>query len=176
VAIFQRDSLKRLLFYRNINYVLLRGLRLEKLEVTLLLVTACLIGALVGSAVTFAVMHGSYSISNVAQVKAVGVEVYVNPELTVRLTEINWGSVEPGESKTFNAYIRNGGNSPMTLSLNTENWVPANASSMIQVIWDYSGGTVDAWQVVMVEFELRVDPSVIGIDTFSFTMVITGSG
>ena len=142
----------------------------------MLVVTACLISALVGSAVTFAVMQRSYSISNVAQVKAVGVEIYVDPELTVRLTEINWGSVEPGESKTFTAYLRNSGNSPITLSLTTENWVPANASSVIQVFWDYSGGTVDAWQVVRVEFELRVDPAVTGIDAFSFMMVITGSG
>jgi len=149
---------------------------LEKLEAVLLLVTACLIGALVGSAVTFAVMQRAYSISNFAQVKAVGVEVYVDPELTVPLREISWGSVEPGESKTFTAYIRNSGNSPITLSLDTENWVPANASSMIQVSWDYSGGTVDAWQAVMVEFELHVDFAVLGIDTFSFTMVITGSG
>jgi hypothetical protein len=149
---------------------------LEKLEATMLVVTACLISALVSSAVTFAVMQRSYSISNVAQVKAVGVEVYVNPELTVRLSEINWGSVEPGESKTFTAYLRNSGNSPLTLSLETDNWVPANASSVIHVFWDYSGGAVDAWQAVKVEFELRVAPSVTGIDTFSFTMVITGSG
>lgn len=142
----------------------------------MLVVTACLFGALVGSAVTFAVMQRSYSISNFAQVKAIGVEVYVDPELTERLTEINWGSVEPGESKTYTAYIRNGGNSPLTLSLKTENCVPANASSAIQVFWDYSGGTVDAWQAVKVEFELRVDPAVTGIDAFSFMMVITGSG
>jgi hypothetical protein len=149
---------------------------LEKLEAVLLLVTACLIGALVGSAVTFAVMQRAYSISNFAQVKAVGVEVYVDPELTEHLTEINWGSVEPGESKTFNAYICNAGNSPITLSLDTENWVPTNTSSMIKVSWDYPGGTVDARQAVMVEFELHVDFAVSGIDTFSFTMVITGSG
>jgi hypothetical protein len=121
-------------------------------------------------------MQRSYSISNFAKVKAVGVEVYVDPELTVRLTEINWGSVEPGESKTFTAYIQNDGNSPITLSLDTESWVPAIASSMIQVSWDYLGGTVDAWQAVMIEFELHVDFAVSGIDTFSFTMVITGSG
>ena len=149
---------------------------MEKLEAVLLLLTACLIGALVGSAVTFAVMQRAYSISNFAQVKAVGVEVYVDPELTVRLTEINWGSVEPGESKMFTAYIQNAGNSPITLSLDTESWVPPNASLMIQVSWNHSGRTVDAWQSVMVEFELHVDFAVSGIDTFSFTMVITGSG
>lgn len=175
MTIFQRDCLKRLLSYRNINYALW-GSRLEKLEAVLLLVTACLIGTIVGSAVTFAVMQRAYSISNFAQVKAVGVEVYVDPELTVRLTEINWGSVEPGESKTFNAYIQNAGNSPITLSLDTENWVPTNASSMIKVSWDYPSGTVDARQAVMVKFELHVDFAVSGIDTFSFTMVITGSG
>ncbi len=121
---------------------------MEKLELTMLLVAACLFGAQAGSAVTFAVMQRSYSIINVAQVKAVGVEVYVDPELTVRLTEINWGSVEPGESKTFPAYIRNAGNSPITLSLDTKNWEPANASSVIQVLWDYSGGTLDAWRAL----------------------------
>jgi hypothetical protein len=175
MTIFQRDCLKRLLSYRNINYTLW-GSRLEKLKTVLLLVTACLIDALVGSAVTFAVMQRSYSISNFAKVKAVGVEVYVDPELAVRLTEINWGSVEPGESKTFTAYIQNAGNSPITLSLDTESWVPGNASSMIQVSWNYSGKLVDAWQAVMIEFELHVDFAVSGIDTFSFTMVITGSG
>jgi hypothetical protein len=175
MTIFQRDCLKRLLSYRNINYRMW-GSHLGKLATVLLLVTACLIGALVSFAVTFALMQRSYSINNLAQVKSVGVEVYADSELTVRLTEINWGSVEPDESKTFTAYIRNAGNTPLTLSLNTENWVPANASSVIHVSWDYSSGTVEAWQAVMVTFELRVDPAVTGIDTFSFTMMITGSG
>jgi hypothetical protein len=175
MTVFQQNSLKRLLSYRNIKYAMW-GSRLEKLETVLFLVTACLIGALVGSAVTFAVMQRSYNINNLAQVKSVGVEVYVDSQLTVRLTEINWGAVEPNESKTFTAYIRNAGNTPITLSLNTENWVPANASSMIHVSCDYLGGTVEAWQALMVTFELRVDPAVTGIDAFSFTMVITGSG
>jgi hypothetical protein len=149
---------------------------LKKLEAGLLLVTACLIGVIVGFAVTLAVMQNTCNIRNLAQVKTVGVEVYVDSELTVSLTEINWGQVEPGESKMFTAYIQNVGNSPITLSLDTESWVPTNASSMIQVSWDYSGGTIDAWQAVMVEFELRVNPTVTGIEDFSFTMVIAGSG
>ena len=105
MTIFQRDCLKRLLSYRNINYTMW-GSRLKKLETVLLLVTACLISALVGSAVTFAVMQRSYSISNVAQVKAVGVDVYVDPELTVRLTEINWGLVEPGRARRLTHIYR----------------------------------------------------------------------
>ena len=142
----------------------------------LLLVMVCLIGALVGSAMTFAVLQRSYSISNIARIKAIGVEVYVDPELIVRLTEINWGSVEPGETKTYSAYVRNAGNTPIILSLNTTSWLPLEASSMIRVYWNYSGEIVHAWQAVMVEFELRVDPSIIGVDAFSFTIVITGSG
>lgn len=133
-------------------------------------------GILVGSAVTYAIIQRTYSISNVARIKAIGVEVYVDQELTVRLTEINWGSVEPGETKTFSAYLRNAGNTPIILSLDTTSWGPINASSEIHVSWNYSGRTVYAWQTVAVEFELHVDPSITGVDAFSFTIVITGSG
>lgn len=133
---------------------------------------ACVFGVAVGSALTVGVLR----VKNVAQVKAVGVEIYADSDLTESLNEINWGLIAPGESKTFTAYIRNAGNAPITLSLRIEDWVPVNASSVMQVLWDYSGETVDAGQAVTVQFELRVDPAVAGIDNFNFTMVITGSG
>ena len=78
---------------------------MEKLEASMLLAAACLISALLGSALTLGAMQRSYSIDNLAQVKSVGVEVYVDTELTVRLTEINWGTVEPNESKIFTCLL-----------------------------------------------------------------------
>ena len=55
-------------------------------------------------------MQHSRRISNKAAIKAVGVGVYQDPGLTVPLTEIDWGILEPGEEKNHTAYIRNESN------------------------------------------------------------------
>lgn len=52
-------------------------------------VVACLVGLAVGSALTLAVLQHTYSTSNVAQVKDVGVEIYADQALSVRVSEIN---------------------------------------------------------------------------------------
>lgn len=80
-------------------------------------VAACLVGMAVGSALTLAVLQHTYSISNIAQAKAVGVDVYADQALSVRVSEINWRLIDPGASKYYTACIRNSGNSPLTSSL-----------------------------------------------------------
>ena len=123
-----------------------------------------------------AVMERSRRISNQAAIKAVGVGVYRDPPLTVPLTEINWGILEPGEEKNHTAYIRNESNVPITLVLTTENWSPVNASSFVALTWDYDGQLLEVDGFVEVTFTLAVDPAISGIDTFSFDIVIVGTG
>ena len=142
----------------------------------LFMVVACLVGAIFGSAVTFAVLQRSYSISNVAQVKAVGVEIYSDAQLSVLVSRIDWGVVEPGGSKSFVAYVKNSGNSPVFLSLQASDWQPSNASLVMHVSWDVGNASLDAGRFVVVTFKLVVDSAVLGIDVFAFTIVVTGSG
>ncbi|MFB0523975.1 MAG: hypothetical protein ACETVZ_00415 [Phycisphaerae bacterium] len=122
------------------------------------------------------IMERSHRISNRAAIKAIGVGVYQDPELTVPLTEINWGILEPGEEKNQSAYIKNESNVPVTLVLTTENWSPQNASSFIALTWDYDGQLLGVDGFVEVTFTLAVDPTISGIDTFSFDIVIVGTG
>jgi hypothetical protein len=123
-----------------------------------------------------AVTQYSRRISNRAAIKAVGVGVYQDPALTVHLTEIDWGVLEAGEEKNHTAYVKNESNVPVTLFLNTENWSPVNASALITVTWDYDGHLVDVDGVIEVTFTLAVEPSISGIKTFTFDMIIVGSG
>ena len=123
-----------------------------------------------------AIMQHGHRISNQATIKAVGVDVYQDPALTLPLTEINWGILEPGEEKNHTAYIKNDSNVPITLILTTENWSPLNASSFIALTWDYDGQLVEVDGFVEVTFTLAVDPAISGIDAFSFDIVIVGSG
>jgi len=121
-------------------------------------------------------MQHSRRISNKAAIKAVGVGVYQDPALTVCLTEIDWGILEPGEKKNHTAYIENESNVAITLVLTTENWSPQNASSFIALTWDYNGQLLEVDEFIEVTFTLAVDPAISGIDAFSFDIVIVGTG
>ena len=139
--------------------------------VTIAIVVSFAAGLFVG-----AVMERSRRIGNQAAIKAVGVGVYQDPSLTVPLTEINWGILEPGEEKNHTAYIRNESNVPITLVLTTENWSPVNASSFVALTWDYEGQLLEVDGFVEVAFTLVVDPAISGIEAFSFDIVIVGTG
>jgi len=89
---------------------------------------------------------------------------------------IDWGLVEPDSVENVTVYIRNEGNAVVSLSLNTTNWNPSNASDFIMLGWGYSGQAVSPNDVVKVTLYLSVSPSIEGISTFSFDIVIIGSG
>jgi len=135
-----------------------------------------LLSLVAGSAVTFAVMQWTRRIPSTAALKVLGIGVYKDVNFTVSVTEIDWGIIEPGENKSFNAYIKNESNVPITLTMQTEDWSPATASSFIDFSWDYSGTEISVDGSIPVTFVLTVDPATSGIDVFSFTIVIIGSG
>jgi len=131
---------------------------------------------LAGSATTFALMHWTLRIPNLATLKVVGIGVYEDPGCTVSVAQIEWGIVDPGDGATFDAYIKNESNVPITLTMYTEDWNPANASDFISLSWDYDGSEILVDDSIPVAFLLSVDPATAGIDSFSFTIVIVGSG
>jgi hypothetical protein len=139
-------------------------------------VIALAVAFLLGSVSTFAVMEWSQHVHNVARVKVVGVGVYKDINFTVSVIEIDWGVIEPGESKNFSAYIVNESNVPLTLTIRTENWNPLNASSFMTLTWDYNGTQLDVGGSVPVTLTLQVAQTVSGIETFSFDIVIVGVG
>jgi len=72
-------------------------------------------------------------------------------------------------------YIRNEGSAQMTLSLDTENWNPAIASTYIGLSWDYGGEVLGVDGVVEVTLSLSVSDLIEDITNFSFDIVVTGS-
>jgi hypothetical protein len=141
-----------------------------------LFLVACLLCFALGSFSTLAAMQWSQRIPSSATVKAVGVGIYKDVNFTVSVTQINWGIVEAGESKNFSAYIVNQSNVPITLSMTTEAWNPANASDFITLSWNYSGAEIAVGSYAFVDFVLNVSQTITGVDAFSFTIIVTGSG
>jgi hypothetical protein len=127
-------------------------------------------------AVVYALTSVSVYLSSVGTVKALGVGVYWDSACSQAVSSIDWGLAEPGAVKNVTVYNRNEGNAPITLSLQTSNWSPANASDYISLSWDYNDQTIDLNQVIGVTLSLSISSNIEGITTFGFDIVVVGSG
>lgn len=123
-----------------------------------------------------AVQQSQWLVSNIATLKVVGVAVYKDAGLTVPVLTIDWGVLEPSESKSYTAYIVNTSNVPLVLSLATENWQPVNASDFITLTWTYNYAPIPVNKSVQVTFTLAVSQAISGIKAFSFDLIVIGSG
>jgi len=119
---------------------------------------------------------GNRTVTNSGSVKAVGVGVYWDQACTNAVSSISWGAIDPGTNVNKTVYIRNEGNSAVTMTMTTSNWNPASASTYMTLIWNYGGQTINVNQVVQVKLTLTVSSSVTGITNFTFDITITAVG
>lgn len=122
----------------------------------------------------FAGLTTQRTFTSVGQIATVDVDVYSDLNLTVRLTTVDWGIVEPGQTVTRRAYVKSESNVPLTLTLNVTSWDPVEAAAFIAVSWDAEGWILPAGNYVGVTFTLAVDPSVQNIRQFTSLMTIKG--
>jgi len=123
-----------------------------------------------------ALMTNSVTIGNTGSIKAIGVSVYWDLACTNEVSSLDWSALEPGSAENKTIYIKNTGNAVETLSLDTENWNPANASTYITLTWNYDGLPIDPNGIVEVTMTLTISPSITGITSFSFDILIISSG
>lgn len=114
--------------------------------------------------------------SNTGSMKAINVEVYSDSGCSNSLTEVDWGTLEPNSTTTRTVYVKNSGNAELTLSMTTSNWSPENATDYMGLTWDKEGATLGAGESVAATLTLTVDGSISGIESFSFDIVIEGTG
>jgi hypothetical protein len=116
------------------------------------------------------------TISNVGSLKTIGIGAYWDENLTNRVDGIDWGTLEPGDQKSFLIYFQNEGNSAVTLSQSTSNWNPSAAATYLTLSWDYNGQTIEADKNLQVTLTLSVSASITGITDFSFDIIVVGTG
>lgn len=121
-------------------------------------------------------LQTSRTVYSQGTIKAIGVGVYWDYECTNAVGGIGWGTLEPGSSKSDTCYVRNEGNSPYVLSLETSNWTPSTASQYLTLSWDYGGQSINPDEVTQVTFTMSVSADIQGITDFSLDIVIVGSG
>jgi hypothetical protein len=124
----------------------------------------------------YAMTSSSVVLRSVGAVKAIGVGVYWDVACSQAVSTFDWGMVEPNATKSVTVYIRNEGNSMITLSMHTENWSPPNASSYIAMRWDYGGQMIAPNAVIPVTLTLSIASDIRGIHSFSFDIIIMAAG
>lgn len=132
--------------------------------------------AIAGAIGATAVLSTQTSFSNVGRMKSINVEVYSEASCNTPMTELDWDIIAPGGEKTVVIYVKNTGNSPMNLIMSIENWDPPDASDFLSVTWDQEGTVLGEDESVEARVILSVDPSIDGVDNFSFDITIIGKG
>jgi hypothetical protein len=139
-----------------------------------LMLAAVFICGLLSGVVSYAAVNSLVQVRNVGTIRAIGVEIYADEALTQILEEIAWGTLDPGEIRSANAWVKNTGNDPQKLTLWTENWNPTTAFDSITLTWDYNASWISANASIPVMFTLAVDPNITGVTSFSFDIWVKG--
>jgi len=117
-----------------------------------------------------------WTMQGTGSIKGVGLGVYWDPQCTNSTTLLKFGRLEPGSSKSFSLYLRNEGNSAITLNMTTENWNPTNAKDYMTFTWNREGQQVSPNEVIIFTIMLSVSSDAQGISSFSLDITISGTG
>ena len=131
--------------------------------------------AVVISISALSLLIANQTIPNAGNVKAVGVGVYWEYACENNVTSIDWGYLEPGETRSVTIYIRNSGSVPLILTMTVENWQPATANTYISVSWNRQNYVLAQNSVVETVINISVSENITDVTSFSFDLVITGT-
>ncbi|HDI07312.1 MAG TPA: hypothetical protein ENF76_03000 [Candidatus Bathyarchaeota archaeon] len=120
-------------------------------------------------------LMANQTIPNTGNVETVGVGVYWESTCENNVTSIDWGYLEPGETKNVTVYIQNSGSVPVILTMDTDNWQPSTASTYISVNWNRQNYVLTPGSVVETLISIHVSESITDITSFSFDLIITGT-
>jgi hypothetical protein len=124
----------------------------------------------------FASLQYQATISTKGNIKAVGVQFYVDSAGGTPTSQIDWGMLSPGQTVSMTLYCKSTSNVPMTLSMAVGNFNPPSGSSYLACTWNYNGSTLSPGQIIPIVFTLQVASTITGITAFSFDIGVISTG
>lgn len=125
---------------------------------------------------TFALLTIQKDIPGSGSIKGVGVGVYSDSTCSNPKSSIDFGLLEPGSQKDFTFYLRNEGNTNLSLSMTSNNWDPVEAGDYLSLTWDREGQQTYPGQVVSCVLTLSVSENIHDISNYIVTITITATG
>ncbi|MBS7270663.1 MAG: hypothetical protein KIH10_17730 [Candidatus Freyarchaeota archaeon] len=117
-----------------------------------------------------------YRVPNVSAIKTVGVRVYWDINCTAEIASIDWGILEPSNTKIRIVYVKSISNIPQMLNIQAENWNPPECTEYITLTANPNTVEIQVNEVLEVTLTLNISKDVTGIKNFSFDIVFSGSG
>ena len=130
------------------------------------------LAALVPVSFVLASLQFQATINTHGNIMAIGVAFYSDSAGLTATSQINWGTLEPGQTVNVTLYMKSTSNVPVTVSMAVGNFVPASGSGYLACTWNFSGA-ISPGQLVPVVFTLVVATTVTGITAFSFDVSVT---
>jgi len=118
----------------------------------------------------------SQTLTSSGSITSINVAIFSDSACTTPVNALSWGIISPGTSASRTVYVKNTGNSQLTLNMRTDGWVPAGANNSISVTWNKENAQLNADQSTAANLTLTVSPSISGILNFSVNIIISGSG
>jgi hypothetical protein len=116
------------------------------------------------------------SIVYAESIKGIGTGIYWDQACMNKTLSFKWGQLEAGSSNDLTVYVRNEGNSAVSLLLSTSNWVPSTTSRYMTLNWSYANQVLKTNEVIPIVLTLTILPKIEGTTDFSFVTTVTAIG
>ena len=136
---------------------------------------AITVAAIITLTSVLAAIQSSKTFPNTGVITAVNVGLYQDSACTQTLSTIDWGNTTPASSTNRTIYVKNTGNTQVSLNMTVNAWNPSNAANYMTFTWNQEGTVLNAGNNVATLLTLTVSPSITGITNFGFNATITGT-
>lgn len=146
---------------------------MKKVLISLTILT---VSVLLVTTTVYSTMRFSTTLPGMSTIKKVGVEVWWHNNCTNKVYLVDWGIIEPDESKTVQVYVESKSNVPLTLQVYTQAWVPSNATTYMTFTATPNNVTISPAHVIPVTLSLYADAMAPVGTSFNFEIVFGGTG
>jgi len=128
---------------------------------TLLTIVVAVVATITGSSIVSVILSTitGLQIPSFGTIKAVGVEAYWDKNIENRTMRIDWGTIGLGSQQDVTIYIRSISNVDTTLHLNTTDWIPAEISQYLTLLWNYDDETIHPRDIIQITLTLSASSS-----------------
>ena len=137
--------------------------------------TGIAIVAILMMATAIAVNQPSTTVSHNGEIQTLNVGVFQDSTCTQVLSTLNWGTLKPGTSANRTVYVKNTGNTALTLNMTVTTWNPSVAASYITLTWNRQSFVLAGGNSVPALLVLSVSANVNGFTGFQCTTIIAGN-
>jgi len=116
----------------------------------------------------------SIKIPNKGIIITYNVEIFEDQNCTKILEFIDWGNITINSNYTRIAYLRNPGNVPLLLTMNTSDYNPSEVELVINLTWNLEGSTIYPSEVKKCTFLLTTGQEHYFVKNFTFLIHIYG--